>query len=225
MSGKLVIFDLDGTLLNTIGDLSAAVNHALGLRGLPMHGEDEYLKMVGYGVRRLVQDALPECHRGDEEYVDAVLHDFRKYYVSHIDCLTRPYGGMVELAGMLASEGFSLAVASNKFQRGAEILVERFFPDLEFVAVCGNSPELPLKPDPALVEHIMDLAGSSRESTVMVGDSGTDMLTAANAGIFAIGVSWGFRPAADLAAAGADAVVATPARLHEVILRHFGMKQ
>ncbi|MBR5707673.1 MAG: HAD-IIIA family hydrolase [Bacteroidaceae bacterium] len=195
---ELVIFDLDGTLLNTIADLAAGVNHTLVAHGLPEHTIDEYTLMVGNGMRKLVMRALPDNLADDDDFVDNMLAEFLKYYADHIDVYTKPYPGIPELIKTLSTDGYKLAVASNKIQAGAEKLIAKFFPDIPFVAVMGNSPKYPLKPDAALVEYIMDKAGTDRAHTIMVGDSGTDIQTARNAGIPVIAVSWGFRPRHEL---------------------------
>ena len=198
---KLVIFDLDGTLLNTIADLGNAANHTLEALGLPQHTLDEYRLMVGNGMRKLIERALPADKASDAAFVDSTLASFLTYYAEHIDLYTNPYPGVPELINTLSTGGYKLAVASNKIQAGAEKLIEKFFPDIPFVAVMGNSPLYPLKPDAAVVEYIMDKAGTDRAHTVMVGDSGTDIQTARNAGIPIIAVSWGFRPRHELASA------------------------
>lgn len=195
---RLVIFDLDGTLLNTIADLGNAANHTLAELGLPQHTLDEYRLMVGNGMRKLIQRALPADKADDDTFVDCTLASFLKYYAEHIDLYTRPYPGIPEMIDTLSSQGYRLAVASNKIQAGAEKLIQKFFPNTDFVAVMGNSPLYPLKPDAALVEYIMDKAGTDRAHTIMVGDSGTDIQTARNAGIPVIAVSWGFRPRHEL---------------------------
>lgn len=198
---KLVIFDLDGTLLNTIDDLGTAANHTLAELGLPQHTLDEYRLMVGNGMRKLIMRALPQDKASDDAFVDSTLSAFLSYYADHIDVYTKPYPGILELIRTLFTGGYLLAVASNKIQAGAEKLIGKFFPGIPFVAVMGNSPLYPLKPDAAVVEHIMDKAGTDRNSTVMVGDSGTDIQTARNAGIPIIAVSWGFRPRHELTSA------------------------
>lgn len=198
---KLVIFDLDGTLLNTIADLGNAANHTLAELGLPRHELDEYRLMVGNGMRKLIERALPADKAADDAFVDSTLASFLAYYAEHIDLYTRPYPGIPELISTLAAQGYKLAVASNKIQAGAEKLIAKFFPDTDFVAVMGNSPQYPLKPDAALVQYIMDKAGTDRAHTMMIGDSGTDIQTARNAGIPVIAVSWGFRPRHELTAA------------------------
>lgn len=193
MKHKLVLFDLDGTLLDTLVDLSEAVNHALRLRGLPLHTQAEYMTMVGHGVRNLVLQALPADKQSDDAYIDAALSDFKAYYTAHIDVYTHPYPGMQEVVNKLDKEGVRLAIASNKFQEGTEYLVNKFFPGVSFVAVLGNRPGCPLKPDPEIVGEVLRKSGISREDAIMVGDSPTDMKTAANGGIDRIAVDWGYR--------------------------------
>ena len=145
----MVIFDLDGTLIDTIGDLAAAVEHALSQGGFPGHTVGEYRNMVGHGIRNLVTRALPKG--SPDDVIDVTLERFVEYYTEHIDVLSRPYPGIPELLGTLVSEGFTLAVASNKFQEGTESLIRRFFPDIPFVKILGNAPGLPLKPDPEVI--------------------------------------------------------------------------
>ena len=135
----LILFDLDGTLLDTLEDLSAAANHALELRGLPLHTPDEYRRMVGHGVRNLVKQALPPGT--DDALVDGALADFKAYYSAHIDVHTRPYPGIPELLEELSAAGLQLAVVSNKFQEGTEHLIRHFFPGVPFAAILG----LPLR--------------------------------------------------------------------------------
>ena len=149
MDANMVIFDLDGTLIDTIGDLAAAVEHALSQGGFPGHTVGEYRNMVGHGIRNLVTRALPEG--SPDDVIDVTLERFVEYYTEHIDVLSRPYPGIPELLGTLVSEGFTLAVASNKFQEGTESLIRRFFPEIPFVKILGNAPGLPLKPDPEVI--------------------------------------------------------------------------
>lgn len=190
---KVVIFDLDGTLLNTLEDLGRAVNYALSLRGFPLHSLDEYRGMVGHGVRNLVTVALPKELQADDALIDAALADFKAYYTAHIDVHTRPYAGMVEVVQQLHARGVKLAIASNKFQSGTEALIAVFFPGIPFVAVLGNRPGYPLKPDPEIVGEVLRQASASPSEAAMVGDSLTDMKTAANGGIRGIAVTWGYR--------------------------------
>ena len=192
MKYQVVLFDLDGTLLDTLEDLAAAVNYALSLKGFPLHTVAEYRMMVGHGVRNLVTQALPEEQRV-EAVIDTCLAEFKAYYTAHIDVHTRPYPGMQELLRTLHARGVRLAVASNKFQSGTEYLIRRFFGDVPFVAILGNREGYPLKPDPEIVGEVLCRAGADAADAVLVGDSATDMKTAANGGIAAIAVTWGYR--------------------------------
>ncbi|MBO5890547.1 MAG: HAD family hydrolase [Alistipes sp.] len=215
---KLVIFDLDGTLLNTIGDLADAVDYVMRSRNLPEHTNAEYRQMVGGGIKRLVERALPAELAANEQYVEECVTQFRRYYVDNIDRHTIPYEGMPELLRKLQSMGVKLAVASNKFQHGTDRLVAKFFGDIDFVAVEGNREGAPLKPDPEIVNNILRLTGISREECVMVGDSGIDIRTAKAANIDSIGVSWGFRFAEELYDAGATIVATTMEELERALL-------
>ena len=214
MKYKVVIFDLDGTLLDTLEDLGAAVNHALALKGFPPHTLEEYRLMVGHGVRNLVRQALPEEEREDA-VIDTCLAEFKAHYTAHIDVHTHPYPGMQDLLRTLHATGVRLAVASNKFQSGAEYLIRRFFGDVPFVAILGNREGFPLKPDPEIVGEVLRRAGVDATDAVLVGDSATDMKTAANGGIAAIAVTWGYR---DLPAEVAPTRTATAAGLASLIL-------
>ena len=213
---RVVIFDLDGTLLDTIGDLAAACNHMLALRNLDLHTIEEYTKMVGNGVLNLVTRALPEELR-TPEYIEAARQDFLDYYVAHIDCYTHPYDGIREVLVQLQNDGWTMAVASNKFHEGTIALVESNFSDIDFKVVYGNREGFPLKPDKALLDLIMKECDAARESTFMVGDSGIDMQTAKNAGVRSIGCTWGFRPREDLEVNGADHIVDKPIEILNIL--------
>jgi phosphoglycolate phosphatase len=214
MKYKVVLFDLDGTLLDTLEDLAAAVNHALSLKGFPLHTVAEYRLMVGHGVRNLVTQAIPEEQREDA-VIDTCLAEFKAYYTAHIDVHTRPYPGMQELLRTLHVRGVRLAVASNKFQSGTEYLIQRFFGDVPFVTILGNREGYPLKPDPEIVGEVLRRAGADAADAVLVGDSATDMKTAANGGISAIAVTWGYR---DLPTEVAPTRATTAAELATLIL-------
>lgn len=217
MNNKLVIFDLDGTLLNTIGDLAAGCDQMLRMRNLPTHTFEDYCSFVGNGIMRLVERALPEELR-TPEYVAAARKDFVTYYIDHIDRYTHPYEGIVELVEELQRKGVKLAVASNKFQAGTDKLIKKFFPTTDFVMICGNREGVPLKPDTALVDLIIDTAGVERERCIMVGDSAVDILTAERAGIHSVGVSWGFRSLSELQEAGAEYIANSVAELRNILL-------
>ena len=219
MKYEIVIFDLDGTLLNTIGDLAASVDYVMRSRNLPEHTDAEYRQMVGGGIKRLVERALPAELAADEAYVEECVAQFRRYYVDNIDRYTVPYEGMCDLLHRLRKEGVAVAVASNKFQHGTDRLVTKFFGDVDFVAVEGNREGAPLKPDPQIVNNILQKAGLDHSSAIMIGDSGIDIRTAAAAGIDAIGVAWGFRFAEELYEAGAERVVTTAAELEAELFK------
>lgn len=213
---KLIIFDLDGTLLDTIGDLAVSCNTVLAVRGLPQHGIDEYRTFVGNGIRRLVERALPEPLRNPLT-VEAARRDFVDYYTEHIDTYTRPYEGIDELLAELQKRGTRLAVASNKFQAGTEKLVRKFFPKVEFAAVAGQQPGVPLKPDPAVDLKLLERTGVAPAEALHVGDSAIDVEAAHGAGIRAVGVTWGFRSREELAGAGADRIIDRPGELLELL--------
>ncbi|MBO7242676.1 MAG: HAD family hydrolase [Alistipes sp.] len=217
MRYDLVIFDLDGTLLNTIGDLAASVDYVMRSRNLPEHSDAEYRQMVGGGIKRLVERALPASLAANEAYVEECVAQFRRYYVENIDRHTHPYEGMPALLHRLQHCGVKVAVASNKFQHGTERLVAKFFSDVEFVAIEGNRDGAPLKPDPQIVRNIMTIADVPAERTIMIGDSGIDIRTATAAGIASVGVAWGFRFAEELYDAGATKVASTISELEEIL--------
>ena len=218
MKYSLVIFDLDGTLLNTIGDLAASVDYVMRSRNLPTHTDAEYRQMVGGGIKRLVERALPPHLATDESYVEECVTQFRHYYVENIDRYTEPYIGMPELLHELSAAGVKLAVASNKFQHGTERLVSKFFGTIPFVAIEGNREGAPLKPDPKIIDNILLIADVERDQAILIGDSGIDIRTAAAAGIDSIGVAWGFRFAEELYAAGAECVVSDMEALRAKLL-------
>lgn len=198
MKYSLVIFDLDGTLVNSIRDLGNSVNITLRAMGLPEHDIESYKMMVGHGVRNLVRNASPEALKDDQQMQERLLSRFFEEYERHIADFTRPYPGMETLLRLLQDQGIKLAIASNKFQKGTEILAAKLFPDIRFGAVMGNCPGAPLKPDPAVVTTIIDRVNESPERCLMVGDSGTDIKTAEAAGIDCVAVSWGFRKGEEL---------------------------
>lgn len=215
-SNKLVVFDLDGTLLDTIGDLSEACNYMLGLRGLGSHTCNEYRTMVGNGILRLVERALPEELR-TPDYVAKARQDFIDYYIEHIDCYSHPYDGIREVLHSLQDNGWVLAVASNKFDAGTKKLIANIFPEIVFKAIYGNREGFPLKPDAALLNLIMKECGASPKTTFMVGDSGVDIQTAKGAGVRSVGCSWGFRSRMELEECGADIIIDKPLELLRIL--------
>ena len=213
---RLVIFDLDGTLINSVAALGQANNHALQLHGYPMHDLSKYNYFVGNGVTKLIERALPEQFR-DEATIEKVKSGFLDYYMRHKTDLTRPYDGIPELLADLQQKGIKLAVASNKFIAGTKALVMGFFPDIDFCAVLGQREGVPIKPDPYIANEAMQLAGVVRGDCLYVGDTATDMQTASNAGLESVGVSWGFRPVSELKDAGAAHIIDKPAELLSLV--------
>ena len=219
MKYDIVIFDLDGTLLNTIGDLAASVDYVMRSRNLPEHTDAEYRQMVGGGIKRLVERALPAQLAANEDYVEECVAQFRRYYVDNIDRHTVPYEGMHDLLHRLRREGVQVAVASNKFQHGTDRLVAKFFGDVDFVAVEGNREGAPLKPDPQIVNNILQKAGVEHARAGMIGDSGIDIITARAAGVHSIGVTWGFRDREELEESGAEYIANSPKEIFEAIFK------
>lgn len=199
---RLAIFDLDGTLLNTIGDLADATNYALRQCGYPTHPLDAYNMFVGNGIAKLFERALPAEAR-TEENIARIRAYFIPYYTRHNTSHTRPYAGVPELLAALHDEGVAAAVASNKYQEATENLTAHFFPELKFAAVFGQREGVPIKPDPTVVREILAAASATQNETIYIGDSGVDMRTAAAAGVVSIGVTWGFRTREELAENGA----------------------
>lgn len=209
---KLVIFDLDGTILNTIVDLARSVNYALENCGFPVHAIDTCKFFVGNGINKLLERSLPENQK-TEQNIARLKEFFIPYYEEHNMDYTEPYPGVHELLKALQSKGLMLAVASNKYQSATEKLIRRYFPDITFTAVFGQREAVPVKPNPAIVYDILQIAGISPQETIYIGDSGVDMTTASNSGVTSIGVTWGFRLREELEAAGAGLIVDTPEEL------------
>lgn len=205
----LAIFDLDGTLLNTIADLAAATNYALTQCNYPIHSPEAYPFYVGNGVRKLIERVLPEDSRTDAN-IDKMMKYFSEYYGEHLCDNTKPYPGISELLNQLTDAGFSLAVASNKYQAAVEILINHFFPNVDWVAIEGQKDGIPTKPDPSIVFEILSKCPTPKAEVLYVGDSGVDMVTASRAAVESVGVSWGFRPVKELKENYADHIASTP---------------
>lgn len=209
MPKKLVIFDLDGTLLDTIEDLANATNHALQKQGFPVHPVEAFRFFVGNGANKLIERALPDTHRSPE-MVARLKKDFVTYYFAHAEACTKPYPGISELVQQLHTEGYLLAVASNKIHEATISLVKRFFPDIPFSLVLGQREGVPVKPNPQILDEIVNFCGVNKSDAIYIGDSGVDASTALAASIDFIGVLWGFRPQAELEQAGALHFIAKP---------------
>lgn len=217
MNKRLAIFDLDGTLLDTVADLANATNQVLAQCGYPTHPTDAYYQFVGNGINKLFFRALPEEAR-TEENVMRIRSLFVPYYNEHNADDSRPYPGVSELLRTLQAQGILIAVASNKYQQATAKLVGHFFPDIRFAAVYGQREGVAIKPDPAVVADILNDTGISRADTIYIGDSGVDMQTARNAEVESIGVSWGFRSVEELIDNGAEHIVHHAGEIAALIL-------
>lgn len=218
---KLAIFDLDGTLLNTVEDLGNATNHALTECGFPTHPIEAYYLMVGRGIYNLFRAAVP-AGQSTEEVVQRMASIFIPYYDAHKCDFTRPYDGIPAMLKTITAAGVRLAVASNKYQDGAEKLVHHFFGEYDFVRILGQREGQPIKPDPAIVDQVLaDVPKVAKEQVVYVGDSNVDMQTGANAEVRTIGVTWGFRSREELASYNPSAIVDSAEALAGEILKQF----
>lgn len=213
---RLVIFDLDGTLVNTIADLADSVNHALQHFGFPAHDYSEFPYFVGNGIYKLIERALPEPHR-DTATIKSVKSEFMQRYMQHCTDKSTVYPGVAELLRELSARGVKVAVASNKVHEATVSMMSELFPDTAFACVLGQRDGVPTKPDPSIVFEILQVAGVEPAEVLYVGDSGVDMQTAHNAGLTAVGVTWGLRPESELRQHNADIIIHSPQELLEYL--------
>jgi phosphoglycolate phosphatase len=206
---QAVVFDLDGTLLDTLEDLAGAVNRVLARHDFPSHPLDAYRYFVGDGARTLFERVLPEHHRS-ESMIETCLEEFREDYGQNWNIRTAPYPGIERLLDALTARGTRLAVLSNKPQETTVKCVSGILPRWDFAVVLGQRPGVPKKPDPAGALELASRMGLPPGEFLYLGDTGTDMLTASAAGMLAVGALWGFRKAEELTAHGARHLVASP---------------
>jgi len=212
MPSQLTIFDLDGTLIDSLGDLADAMNAVLERRGYPVHPQDSYRHFVGDGIEMLVRRALPPeivTEPNVAEYVALLREDYSTRWLA----TTRPFTHIPELLAALRSQRIHTAVLSNKPDSPTRTLVGQLFADHPFVAVRGECIGVPRKPDPTSTLEIISELGVSPQQTVFVGDTPIDMTTGVNAGTLTVGVTWGFREAHELSSAGADHIIQRPLEL------------
>ncbi|MDR3302978.1 MAG: HAD family hydrolase [Treponema sp.] len=217
MKFKCVIFDLDGTLVDTIADIAASMNRALTVRGFPAVAPEAYRDMVGWGIRRLAALALPSAAREDGRLVDKVAADAAVFYAEKPLVHSKPYPGLSELIGQLRQKKIKTAVLTNKPDSVARLVVDGLFASSFFDIIQGDVPGAPRKPDPASTWEIILELGSTPRETIFVGDSEIDMETALASGCHAVAVSWGFRSREVLAKAGAERIIDLPEELLSVI--------
>ncbi len=209
---QLIVFDLDGTLLDTVGDLAFCCNEVLKQHGLPEHEVSEYHNFVGNGVKKLVERALPEKLR-EESFVDGIVAEFKELYSQNIATYTKPYEGIEALLKALSKREMAIAVASNKFQSGVEKLLHHYFADVHFVSALGQREGIALKPDPYIIREIIQRTSYTPDKMFFVGDSSVDIATAKAAGVESIAVTWGFSSAEELEPCGATHIVEHPAQI------------
>lgn len=207
---KLAIFDLDGTLLNTITDLGKACNYALEKMGFATHPIQAYAYMVGNGVRNLMKKAQQDA---DEETIDQLLEYFVVYYNEHCLDTTKPYPGITELLEQLKKKEIAIAVASNKYQEATDKIIAGTLSEFDFVAIEGQIEGRNRKPDPSIIFSILEKYPVAKKDVLYIGDSGIDIECAKRACVESIGVSWGFRPITELKKANADHIVTRPAEI------------
>lgn len=215
MKYRLAIFDLDGTLLNTLTDLAGSVNHALEKNGLPLRSIDEVRNFVGNGIRKLIDRAVPE--NTAVETADKVFSDFKEHYTIHSADSTAPYEGITELLRVLRKDGCLTAVVSNKADFAVKELCKQYFIGLIDVAI-GERSGVPRKPSPESVYEVLEALGVSQREAVYIGDSDVDVMTAKNAGLDLIAVDWGFRERELLQKSGAETIVSLPSEIADIIL-------
>lgn len=209
---KALVFDMDGTLLDTLADLALACNTMLERHNMPVHPVQSYKIFVGNGFRKLVERALRGNPAPETAEFEALMHEAKTFYTGHMRVNTVPYEGILPMLQTLKEQGKILAILSNKPDPLTRSLAEDFFPST-FALARGQRPDVPLKPNPEALLAMIDELGVERDEVAYVGDTATDMKTARNAGLFAIGVTWGFRDEAELLANGANAIVHHPSEI------------
>ena len=211
MGIKAIIFDMDGTILYTLQDIANAVNHTLKVHGLPTHEVDKFNRFVGDGTDKMLYRALPDKLKSDE-MVAKIKPEYVKFYDAHPTDTTKPYDKIIDLLNELKTKGIKLAVVSNKIDCMVGPIADKFFCGI-FDYVTGQKDGMPVKPDPAAVFDVMKQFNVTADECIFVGDSGVDAKTGANAGMFTVGVIWGFRDKDFLQKCGATTFIDSPEQL------------
>ena len=217
----LCVFDLDGTLVNTLGDLAEALNFGLSSCGLPTLAEHQVSAIVGHSTKYMFQHAVPA---GKEDQAEAVGQGYRAYYAKHCCDTSLPYDGIIKCLTTLKAAGLKLAVASNKPHSDVVRIVNTLFPKDLFSLVLGQSQRFPLKPAPEPLQFVLDFFNAPKEAAVYIGDSEVDVDFANNTGLQCLSVCWGFRTRQELVDAGAQTILDEPAELEERLLERFGIR-
>ncbi|MBQ3264860.1 MAG: HAD-IA family hydrolase [Ruminococcus sp.] len=215
---KLVAFDLDGTLADTLADLANAVNDALSRQSLPTYPVDDYRRFVGNGVDNLIRVTMADAY--SPEGAAQAKADFQRYYADHCRDYTAAYGGLSELLQKLSNSGIKTAVISNKPDTFVPEILAKLYPSHHFFYAHGQQDNFPRKPSPEALNKLITLSGVKKSETLYVGDSDVDVIFAHNAGVKVCGVSWGFRGTEELQNAGADVIVYSAEELYNWIKRH-----
>lgn len=215
---KGAIFDLDGTLLDTLDDLADAMNFVLQKHGFPSHLNSSYKLFIGHGLRNLVKNALPETGR-DDAAIDVCFEEMKKTYSEHWANKTHLYEGIDSLLDKLTLMNIKLGILSNKADHFTKLIVKHFLDKWHFEAVFGERGGIPRKPDPQAAFEIADIMCLKPHEIIYIGDSGSDMLTAVNAGMYGVGVLWGFREKQELIENGANTIVSHPSEILDLILK------
>jgi phosphoglycolate phosphatase len=213
---KAILFDLDGTLLDTINDIARCANQALTSLGYPTHAEERYKELVGDGLMNLARKILPEAHRHDDA-VQRYVEQYRGVYTDGWKVTTTPYPGITETLAVLADRGVPLAVLSNKKHEFTQLCVSTYFPKTPFAEVRGEQAGTPIKPHPQAALSIAASMNVTPAECLFVGDSEIDIETAHAAGMTSVGVEWGFRPRAILEEARAHHIIVTPQEILEIL--------
>ncbi|MBR4135051.1 MAG: HAD family hydrolase [Bacteroidales bacterium] len=206
---RLVIFDLDGTLLNTLQDLADSANYMLEQHHFPTYSADAYKYFVGNGMPKLIERIMPGVH-APKELFNECLKMFLDYYTIHMSDKTEHYPGITDLLKSLKERGIKIAVATNKAHEVLPELFASFFPEVAFDICLGQRPGIPVKPDPQMVYDILETTGCAAAETLYLGDTGVDIQTALAASVTPVGVLWGYRPRSEMEAAGATLFIEHP---------------
>ena len=213
MEYKAAIFDLDGTLVNSLADLADSANEMLAGYGFPTHGTEKYRYFVGNGSRKLIERSLPPEKAANSAFVEEALAKYKKCYEKNLLHKTKPYGGINEMLAALKERGIPMGICTNKHQSAAEAIIGKLFPAGLFREAIGDKAGLPRKPDPQKILAMAEHFGVKPEEVAYLGDSDVDMATAVNAGALPVGVEWGFRTRQELEAGGAKVILGHPREL------------